>query len=64
MNLAKDQLRRGNVLLTGATGYLGSFVLKSLLEETQVLHRLEKLPNKIIEMLMNFLGHRLLLGSI
>lgn len=37
VNLAKEKFQRGNVLLTGATGYLGSFVLKYLLEETKVM---------------------------
>lgn len=36
MNLTKDKFQRGNVLLTGAAGYLGSFVLKYLLQNTQV----------------------------
>ncbi|XP_065204923.1 uncharacterized protein LOC135834874 [Planococcus citri] len=37
VNLTRDKFQRGNILLTGAAGYLGSFVLKYLLQNTQAI---------------------------
>lgn len=36
VNFLKFQIERSHVLLTGATGFLGSFILQNLLKNTQV----------------------------
>lgn len=43
-NLAKDKFRRGNILLTGAAGYLGSFLLQRLVEDTEARTKHTKTP--------------------